>query len=245
MVAEKIHRTASVGPGVELGQDVVVGPYAVLTGPMTVGDRTWIGAGAALGGPPETKSARMNSAWVGDLDHAGVVVGADVVVRENAVVHQGTWRPTVVGDGVWLMNRSYVAHDVEVGESAVLSAGVSVGGHVTIGARANIGLNASVHQRRVVGPGAMVGMGTALARDVPPFALVYGSPARLEGVNAHLLRLCGYSDEVVDALRRAYEASDDLTAVTVTDELAPVTAELDAWNLLVAPRPVRSGSAAR
>jgi UDP-N-acetylglucosamine acyltransferase len=245
VAAEKVHRTASIGPGVELGQDVSIGPHAVLTGPLKVGDRTWIGAGAALGGPPETKSSRMNAAWDGDLDHAGVVVGADVVIRENAVVHQGTWRPTTIADGVWLMSRGYVAHDVEVGEGAVLSAGVSLGGHVTVGAGANIGLNASVHQRRIVGPGAMVGMGTALTCDVPPFGLVYGSPARLHGVNSHVLRQRGVPDEVVEALRAAYEVSGDLATVPVADVLAPLAAEIEAWNLHVAPRPARTASAPR
>lgn len=245
-VTSSIHPTAVVGPGVQLGTGVSVGPHAVLTGPLEVGDRAWIGAGAVVGAPPEITSARMNLAWTGDLDHAGVVLEADVVVREHVVVHQGSHRATRVGAGTWLLNRAYLAHDVLVGAGVVVSAGVSIGGHAVVGDRANLGMNASVHQRRVVGAGAMVGMGTPVTRDVPPFALVHGSPVRLHGVNAYALDRRGLPAEVVAALAEAYRG--DLRSVPADGALAALAAELTWWAGLedVLPvRPVRGGRSVR
>lgn len=234
-----VHPSVVVGPGVELGEGVTIGPFAVLTGPLRVGDRAWIGAGAVLGAPPEITTLRLNVAWAGDLDHAGVEIGADVVVREHVVVHQGSHRPTRLHDGAVVLNRAYVAHDVEVGAGAVVSAGVSIGGHCTIGQRANLGMNASVHQRRVVGPGAMVGMSTAVTRDVPPYALVHGSPVRLHDVNAYALRRAGHGADVVEALRAAYRGGSDLVDVPADGALAALDPELAWWRAQPDRAPVR------
>jgi UDP-N-acetylglucosamine acyltransferase len=239
-----IHPSAVVGPGVELGDDVVVGPFAVLTGPMRVGNRVWVGTGAVLGAPPEVTTARMNSAWDGDLAHEGVEIGDDVVIREHAVVHQGALRPTRVGARTWLLSRSYVAHDVEIGTDVVLSAGTSVGGHVTIGRGANLGLNVAVHQRRVIGPGAMVGMSTAVTRDVPPFALVHGSPLRVHGVNAYALRRDGIDETVIEALRSLYLSGVRLTTLGAVGELEAIATELEWWNERDGLQPARAQASA-
>ncbi len=102
----RIHPTVVVGAGVELGEDVVLGPYVVLMGPLLVGDRVWVGAGSVLGAPPEISSSRQNVAWAGDLEHRGVVIREDVVIREHVVIHQGSVRETLVGPRSWLFNRA-------------------------------------------------------------------------------------------------------------------------------------------
>lgn len=209
-VSTRIHPSAFVGEGVELGAGVSIGPNAVLLGPSSIGDGVWIGPGATLGAPPEISSLRQNAAWAGDLDHAGVIIGARTVIREHVVVHQGSHRPTEVGTDCWLLNRSYLAHDVMTGDGVTISAGVSIGGHCVIGNGVNLGMNASVHQRRVVGAGAMVGMGTPLTRDVPPFGKVFGSPSRLQGVNTVGMSRQGIGDAEIALVVRAYEAGDTM-----------------------------------
>ena len=220
-----IHPSAVIGPAVELGSDVTVGPNAVLLGPLTVGDRVWIGAGAQIGSPPEISSLVQHTAWTGDTEYAGVVLGNDVVVRENAVIHQGSHRATRVGAESWILNSAYLAHDVVVGTSTTVSASVQVGGHATIGDGANIGMGALVHQRRVIGAGAMVGMGTPVTRDVLPFAKAYGSPARIHGLNAYVLRKLGATETEIAALWQLYLAGN--TPATPTQSIA---AAFTWWN---------------
>ncbi|WP_336660595.1 DapH/DapD/GlmU-related protein [Leucobacter sp. USHLN153] len=203
-----ISPSAYIGDGVTLGSDVKIGPGAVLLGPCTVEDGVWIGPGAQIGAPPEMSSLPQNAAWNGDLQHAGVRIGANAVIREGAVVHQGSYRETTVGARSWVLTRAYLAHDVLLGEDSTVSAGVSVGGHCVIGERVNIGMNAVVHQRRVIAPGAMIGMGTPVTRDVPPFAKVFGTPPRLTGVNAVGLERAGHDAALSDVLLKHYEAGE-------------------------------------
>ncbi len=224
-VHDRVHATAFIGPGVSLGRDVVVGPYAVLLGRLTVADDVWIGPGAHLGGPPEIASFRHNEPWAGDLDHFEIRIGPRTRIRDGVTVHHGSVRPTVVGADCLLFNHCYLAHDVQVGDGVTLSAGVTVGGHSTIRDNANLGLNVMVHQRRCIGAGAMVGMGTAVTRDIPPYATAYGMPPRVQGLNEFLLGKQGHSEATIEALRARYAG----LAAELPDE---IEAELTWWEAL-------------
>lgn len=226
MAAARVHPSAVIGDGVTLGSDVVVGPGAVLLGPLTIGDRVWIGPHVVIGTPPEMGSRRQNAAWEGDLDHCGVEIGDDVVIRELSTIHQGSHRTTTIGAGSWLLNSVYVAHDCLLGGEVTLSAGVRVGGHAIIGAHCNLGMNASVHQYRVIGAGSMVGMGSPVTHDLPPFAKAYGSPIRLHGLNTYVLNKLGVTPDAVAALVEAYDRGDFSLAGADVD---PVLAEIVAW----------------
>lgn len=203
----RIHPRAFIGDGVSLGRDVTVGPNAVLLGPLTIGDRVWIGPGAVVGTPPEISTLDQNAAWDGEMAHHGVEIGDDVVIRELVTISQGSHRTTRVGSGSWLLNTSYVAHDVVLGRSVTLSSGARVGGHADIGDHVTLGLNATVHQRRSVGAGAMVGMGAGVTRNVIPFSKVYGSPPRRHGLNAYVLRKLGVSDTEIRDLTTRFDSS--------------------------------------
>lgn len=239
-MSKNISPAAFIGEGVSIGQHVSIGPGAVILGPCVIEDNVWIGPGAQIGAPPEMSDQPQNTAWAGDLHHSGVRICAGAVIREGAVIHQGSYRETTVGARSWVLNRAYLAHDVLLGTDATVSAGVSVGGHCVIGDWVNIGMNAVVHQRRVIATGAMVGMGTPVTRDIPPFAKVYGVPPRLAGVNALGVTRAGYSDSVSDALHASYRAGDLLTtkATALSDALRPLSPVILQWHSHESLRPV-------
>lgn len=240
MIARTVAQSAFIGPGVELGADVVVGPFAIVLGPARIGDRVRIGAGAHVGGPPEIATERQNDAWIGDLDHHEVVIGADTVLRDHVVVHHGSVRPTVIGERCWVFSRTYIAHDVVVGDGVTLSAGVALGGHVTVRRGANLGLNVSVHQRRSIGALTMVGMGTPVTRDIPPFATAYGTPPRVHGVNRFGMARAGVAEDDIAAVEKLFAGG---TADGSGGGLAAdVVAELDWWRSLADRRPVTFAS---
>jgi UDP-N-acetylglucosamine acyltransferase len=82
------------------------------------------------------------------------------------------------------MDRVSISHDCVVGDDVTIAHGVVVAGTVTIGPKAWIGMNSSIHQRRSVGEGAMIGMGSVVTRDIPPWEKWYGNPARSHGWNS-------------------------------------------------------------
>ena len=229
--------SAFVGTGVELGVGVVVGPFAVLLGPARIGDRVHVGPGAHVGGAPEIASQRQNAAWAGDLDHHEVVIGPDTVLRDHVVVHHGSVRPTTIGQRCWIFSHAYLAHDVVIGDDVTLSAGVALGGHVTVRRDANLGLNVSVHQRRRIGAFAMIGMGTPVTRDVPPFVTAYGVPPRVHGVNRFGMSRAGIAEEDLAAIERLTARGSLDSAVDL--QSPDLESELDWWRTLADRRPMQ------
>lgn len=199
----RIHPTAIIADGVQLGDENDIGPFAILNSGVVLGSRNWIGAGVVLGAPPEIRSfahPRDNDRSFG----AGVVVGSDNVFREYSQIHQGSAEPTRVGDGTFIMNQVYIAHDCALSDGVTLASSVLLAGHVRVEARANLGLGTKVHQFRVVGAGAMVGMGSVVTTDVPAFAKAYGVPARVVGANVVGMQRSGVSEADSLELDRRY-----------------------------------------
>jgi UDP-N-acetylglucosamine acyltransferase len=206
-MGNQVHDTAVIGPGVELGEDNVVGPYAVITGPCRIGDRNWIGAGAVIGAAPEIRSGPHGLPWGGDPVGVGVEVGDDTVLREFTTLHSGTQRVTRIGNRCYLMNKVHVGHDGVLDDEVTLSANATLAGHVDIGLGANVGLSCAIHQRRVIGPGAMLGMGAVVTRDILPFATAFGAPARVRGVNEVGMSRRGIGAEDIAVLAERYRAN--------------------------------------
>lgn len=152
---------------------------------------THISLHAVVGAPGEDKRKGV------DPPNHGVEIGDGAVIREFCTVHGGFLAPTVIGPRCYLMAHSHVGHDCVLHEDVQLSTGAILGGHTIVHRGANIGLGAVTHQYTTIGAYAMIGMGAVVTHDVPPFALVYGSPARQHGWNVVGMKRAGMSEEQI------------------------------------------------
>jgi len=212
----RVHPTAVVDPGAELGRGVQVGPWTILGPGVRVGDgtqiashvlverETTIGAdcrihhGAVLGTDPQ------------DLKFKGektiLVVGDRTVIREYATLNRGTAHSgrTTVGDDCFIMAYAHVAHDCHIGNSVVLANAVNMAGHVLIEDWAIVGGLTAIHQFVRIGAHAFLGGASRTSQDVPPYTKAAGSPLKLYGLNSVGLDRRGFSLEVRQALKKAY-----------------------------------------
>ncbi|KAA2257089.1 UDP-N-acetylglucosamine acyltransferase [Solihabitans fulvus] len=199
-MANRIHPTAIIGDGVELGDDNVIGPYAVILGPTTIGHGNWIGPHVVIGTPPENRSTPHVVGWEGEQGEFGVRVGDRNRLREHVTLQGGTHRPTQVGSDCFLLVHSHIGHDVVLGDHVTLAPVVQVAGHNDVWSYANLGMSAAVHQGVAIGPGAMVGMSSAIRKVVKPFSVTVGNPAKAVSVNTVGLSRLGCDDETVQAM---------------------------------------------
>lgn len=205
-MGNRIHPTAVVGDGVVLGDANTIGPYAVLLGPCRLGDGNWVGPHATVGGPAERRDGPHGAAWEAGTtvapasDGAGIEIGSFNVIREYVSVHQGSRRPTRIGDGGYFMTGSHVAHDCTIGDRVTLASAVQVAGGCHVWAWANLGLGSLAHQDTVIGPGAMVGMGSPVRGRVEPFTVTVGNPGRTAGFNEVGLRRLGCEAGMIEAI---------------------------------------------
>lgn len=166
----RVHDTAILEGSVLLAPDVEIGAYAYLRGPISIGAGTKISPHVVIG----TDGEHRTKPSVGII-----AIGGGVVVREFCAIQRGTGdKDTTIGDRVWLMDRCHVAHDCIVEEDATLSPNVVLGGHTRVHCGATIGISAMTHQHTTVGAYSMIGMGSVVTKDVPPFSVVVGNPAR-------------------------------------------------------------------
>ncbi|MGH3951340.1 MAG: UDP-N-acetylglucosamine acyltransferase, partial [Pseudonocardiaceae bacterium] len=64
-MSNRIHDTAVIGAGVDLGADNIIGPFAVVVGPTVIGSGNWIGPHVTIGTPGEDRAALHPAAWEG------------------------------------------------------------------------------------------------------------------------------------------------------------------------------------
>ena len=123
------------------------------------------------------------------------------------------------------MNYSHIAHDCILGDHIVVANGVQLGGHVTIEDCVVLGALAGIHQFVRIGESAIVGAGSMVSQDVPPFCNATGDRATLHGLNSLGLKRRGLSDETIAALKRAYRIMFQ-SKLRVAEAVARVRAEV-------------------
>lgn len=190
-----IESGCSIGPGVEMGDDNIIYAQTFMRGPLALGTKNEIGPFAALGRAPQHRSEFAGSGTI--------VVGNGNVIREFVTVHQPTSDLTLIGDNCYIMAHSHINHDAVIEDDVTISGGCRLGGHTRLMRGANLGLSCSVHQFEVIGAGAMVGMGSAVVKDVPPHTLAVGGSARK--INRVGLERLGRTADEIAQVQRYYE----------------------------------------
>lgn len=215
----KIHPTAIVEDGAQLGADVEVGPYAHIGPYVKLGDGTSVGQGAIVDGHTTigTRCQIFPYALIGmktqDLKYkegsvSYVEIGDRTVIREFATVHLGTadGEKTVIGSDCLFMAYCHAAHGVILGNHVICSNTVQLAGDVHLQDYVIVGGCAASHQFCTVGRHAMVGGMCKIRQDVPPYMLcdmVDGS-MRAIGPNVVGLTRRGFPKDVIQALKEAF-----------------------------------------
>lgn len=213
-----IHPTAIIDPSAELAAGVSVGAYSVIGADVVIGADSWIGPHVVINGP--TRIGRENRIYqfasIGeapqDLKYAGeptrLEIGDRNMIRESVTISRGTVGGgglTSIGDDNLMMAYIHIAHDCHVGNRVVFSNNASLAGHVTIGDQVILSGFTLVHQFCSIGAHAFTGMGSAIAKDVPPYLMVSGNPAHPHGINSRGLQRRGFSAESIARIKQAYK----------------------------------------
>lgn len=83
-----------------------------------------------------------------------------------------------IGRNTIINTTAVIEHDCLIGDHAHVATGARLGGGVQIGSDVLVGAGATVRPLIRIGEGALVGAGAVVIRDVEPFAVVAGVPAR-------------------------------------------------------------------
>jgi UDP-N-acetylglucosamine acyltransferase len=204
----KIHPTAVIAEGADIGRDVEIGAYtvigpqvkigqatkiahhAVLEGDTQIGERCQIFSGACVGGASQDKKSK-------GAPEGALRIGDENTIREYVTINVAAQKgsSTVIGHRNLLMIGCHIAHDCVLGNDIIIVNGVPLAGNVTVEDGAVIGGMAGVHQFVRLGKLSMTGGLSKVTVDVPPFSLCDGNPMTLRGINSVGLKRAGYSSK--------------------------------------------------
>lgn len=214
---QKIHPTAIIGPKVELGQNVEIGPYSIIEGETKIGDNTVIMGHCYITG--YTKIGKNNVFYpfstIGfepkDLKFKGdvsyVEIGDNNIFREYTNVCRATpaGGKTIIGSNNLFMTYVNIAHECIIGNNVILANLASLGGHVVVDDYARIGGVTAIHQFVRIGKYAMIGAFSKAVLDIPPYTIADGAPARVYGLNSVNLLRNNFSKESRQVIKRIFK----------------------------------------
>lgn len=214
-----IHPLATVSPKAKIGENVEIGPYAFIDDDVEIGDGCKILPHATifkyvkLGMNCEVFPGAVIGAIPQDLKFEGEVtyveIGDNVTIRECATINRGTKASgkgvTRVGDNTLIMSYVHVAHDCNVGKHCILVSFVGIAGETDVADWVILGGGAMAHQFTRIGCHAMIGGGSKLNKDIPPYVLCGRDPICYAGVNIVGLRRRGFSPEVIRNIKDIYD----------------------------------------
>lgn len=236
-----IHPTALVSPEARLAAGVSIGPFAVIEGPVIIGEGTIIHSHAHLFGPltlGANNDVGSGSVLGGAPQHLGykgevteVVIGDGNIFREHTTVHRGMpagvgpgTGVTRVGDRNLFMAASHVGHDSRIGNDCIFANSALIAGHVEVCDRALISGNSCVHQFCRVGRLALLSGSSAISKDMPPFWMMQDINI-VCGVNTIGMRRAGMPSPEIQAVRRAFSMIY-LERMTIPAAVLKIEAEL-------------------
>jgi len=149
---------ARISPDVKLGRDVKIFAFVNLYG-CEIGDESKIGTFVEI--------------------QKGAKIGRHVKVSSHTFICEGVTieDEVFIGHGVMFINDKYPRAATSTGQLQTEADWVCVPTLIKKGA--SVGSNATILCGVTVGEGAIVGAGSVVTHDVPPGAVVAGSPARV------------------------------------------------------------------
>jgi UDP-N-acetylglucosamine acyltransferase len=213
----EIASTARVDPHAQIGENVYVGDYAVIERDViigahcriepyvyikrwtTLGERNEVSSGTVLGTDPLDKNFKGERSYL--------QIGNGNKIREHYTISRGTApeSTTVIGDENYIMTSGHIAHNAKIGNRTVIASCALIAGYVEVEDQAFVSGSLAIHQHCRVGRLAMIGGGTRVNVDVPPYFLYAGLYVTPMGLNLVGLKRAGVSRADIQALKTAYK----------------------------------------
>jgi len=147
-----------VSPDVKLGKDVKIFAYVNIYG-CTIGDSTKVGTFVEI----------QKNAFIG----RNCKISSHTFICEGVTIEDGVF----IGHNVTFINDIYPRSTVDDGGLQTEADWKVVPTFIRKGA--SIGSSATILAGVTVGEGAIVGAGSVVTKDVPPWTIVAGNPARV------------------------------------------------------------------
>lgn len=233
-----MHQLNYISEGAQIADNVEIDYFTVIHDDVVIGENTWIGSnvtifpGARIGKNCKIFPGAVISAVPQDLkfadEYTTAIIGDNCTIRECVTINRGTRdkQKTVIGNNCLIMAYCHVAHDCIIGNHVILANSVQLAGHVELADYAFIGGTSAVHQFVKIGKHAMIGGGSLVRKDVPPFITAAKEPLAYLGLNTLGLRRRGFDNRRIAEIQEIYRTLF-LSGLNFTDAIKSVNEKFE------------------
>lgn len=179
----RLGQRVTLHPGVVVYDDVVIGDDVVLYANVTIGHGCQIGSrviihsGAVIGSDGFGYATDENGHHVKRPQVGVVQVDDDVEIGANTCIDRATFGKTWIKRGTKIDNLVQLAHNVTIGEDALLVAQVGMAGSTTTGNNVVLGGQVGLAGHIHLGDRVMVAAMSGVHNNLEPGVIVAGIPA--------------------------------------------------------------------
>lgn len=190
---EPIGKNTVIGPHVQLGSNVRIGHNCSITGDVIIGDDTVISDNVVIKNKVRIGKRCIIQAltMIGEdgfgayeeenhhkvmiRHYGGVAIGDDVFISSHVDIERGTIDDTYIGDGTKIAPCTLIAHNTRVEKDAMLICS-HLYGSVHVGENSWV-VGSIVKNQCSIGDNTMIGIGSAVIRDIEDGKVAVGIPA--------------------------------------------------------------------
>ena len=173
----KIHAGVVILDDAQIGSDCEIYPNAVIQNQCLVGNRVIIQSNTVIGADGHGYYQRQGRNL--KIPQVGIVVlEDDVEIGAGTTIDRARFTQTVVGHGSKIDNQVQVAHNVSIGEQALISAQTAIGGSVQTGHHLILGGQTGVRDNIRVGSNVTLAARAVITANTKDNEVLGGMPSR-------------------------------------------------------------------
>lgn len=171
----QIYPHAVVGDNVKMGNGCILYPNTTVYQGCKIGNNVTLHAGSVIGA--DGFGFAPNADGYDKIPQIGIVTIEDnVEIGANTCVDRSTMGSTVIRKGVKLDNLVQVAHNVEIGENAVMSAQVGIAGSTKVGSWCMFGGQVGIAGHITIGDKTFLGAQSGVPGSLKGGEELIGTP---------------------------------------------------------------------
>ncbi len=164
-------------PQVSIGNQSVLHSFVTIREHCRIGNRVILQNGVVIGSDGFGFAPTKKGAFYKICQTGRVVIEDDVEIGANTTVDRAAVGETIIRQGAKLDNLVQIGHGAQVGENSVLAAQAGLAGSTRLGRSVWVGGQVGFAGHTEVGDKAVITAQSGTSHDIPPGAVMSGSPA--------------------------------------------------------------------
>jgi len=174
----KIYPSVYIGNNVVLGENSIIYPGVKIYHHCIIGKNVVIHAGTVIGGDGFGFAPQPDGTFIKVPQIGNVIIEDNVEIGSNATIDRATIGSTLIKAGAKLDNLLQIAHNVEIGNNAVIAAQAGISGSTKIGNNVMIGGQVGIVGHLQIADGSKINAQSGVSKSIKKTnTAVTGSPA--------------------------------------------------------------------